>query len=186
MQGQRSLWIGGRVLAFVANSAFAESMDPPSGKGVEELVITAERRSTDLQKTPIAATVLTGEDLIKKGVDGLTDLAYASPSVTITDYGSANVFNIRGIGRSQVDVEVPSGVVIYRDGVPTFTGYFQNEPYYDMASVEILRGPQVRSSVRAPRVALSSSVRAAPRSARSAQLSRVASGNTRNTKRTVP
>jgi iron complex outermembrane receptor protein len=67
---------------------------------------------------------------------------YAAPSVTISDYGSANVFNLRGIGRSQVDVELPSGVVIYQDGAPTLAGYFQNEPYFDMAGIEVLRGPQ--------------------------------------------
>jgi iron complex outermembrane receptor protein len=50
--------------------------------------------------------------------------------------------NIRGIGRSAVDVELPSGVVLYRDGFPTFPGYFQNEPYYDIAAIEVLRGPQ--------------------------------------------
>src|SRR6185369_16738831 len=60
----------------------------------------------------------------------------------ISDYASANTFNIRGIGQAQVDIDLPSGVVIYRDGVPTLTGYFQNAPYYDIASVEVLRGPQ--------------------------------------------
>jgi iron complex outermembrane receptor protein len=45
-------------------------------------------------------------------------------------------------GRSQVDIDVPSGVVIYRDGTPTLAGYFQNEPYFDMESIEVYRGPQ--------------------------------------------
>jgi iron complex outermembrane recepter protein len=109
---------------------------------IEELIVTAQRRDDDLQTTPIAATVLTGEDLIAKGVDGLVALQFAAPGMTITDFGSANVFNIRGLGRSQVDIDVPSGVVIYRDGVPTLAGYFQNEPYFDIGSVEVLRGPQ--------------------------------------------
>jgi iron complex outermembrane receptor protein len=77
-----------------------------------------------------------------KGVVNLTTLQYAAPGIKISDYASANTFNIRGIGQSQVDIDLPSGVVIYRDGVPTLTGYFQNAPYYDMASVEVLRGPQ--------------------------------------------
>ena len=77
-----------------------------------------------------------------KGVVDLYALQYAAPSVTISGYGSANVFTIRGLGRSQVDIDVPSGVVIYRDGAPTLAGYFQNEPYFDMKSVEVFRGPQ--------------------------------------------
>ena len=86
--------------------------------------------------------MLNAQELIDKSVYGLTALQYAAPSVTISDYGSANVFNIRGIGRSQVDVDLPSGVVIYRDGAPTLAGYFQNEPYYDMDTLEVFRGPQ--------------------------------------------
>ncbi|MBN9940350.1 hypothetical protein JND29_14815, partial [Listeria monocytogenes] len=35
-----------------------------------------------------------------------------------------------------------TGVIPYRDGVPTFPGYFQEEPYFDIANIQILRGPQ--------------------------------------------
>ena len=80
--------------------------------------------------------------MIKKSVYNLTSLQTAAPGITINDYGSANVFNMRGVGREAVDVEIPSGIAIYRDGVPTLAGYFQNEPYYDMEGVEVLRGPQ--------------------------------------------
>jgi len=109
---------------------------------LEELIVTATRRSSDLQSTAVAATVLTGEAMEKKGVTDLIRIQYASPSVTIGDYGSANTFNIRGIGRSQVDIDIPPGIQLYRDKVPMFPGYFQNEPYFDMAGMEVLRGPQ--------------------------------------------
>ncbi len=133
-------FLGVPRIAAAAEDATGSAASAP--KGVEELVITAQRRTEDLQTTGVAATVLTGEDLKDKSVYGLTAVQYAAPSVTISDYGSANVFNIRGIGRSQVDVELPSGVVIYQDGAPTLAGYFQNEPYFDMAGIEVLRGPQ--------------------------------------------
>jgi len=119
----------------------AQGAASPSGK-VETIVVTAQRRNVDLQKTSIAATVLTAEDLTNKSVFGLEAIQFAAPSVTINKNGGANVFNIRGIGRERVDVEIPSGIVIYRDGVPTIAGYFQNEPYFDMAGIEVLRGPQ--------------------------------------------
>src|SRR4026208_342157 len=109
---------------------------------LEEIIVTAKRRNEDLQTTSISATVLSQDLLENKGVTDLYALQYAAPAVTVTQYGSANVFNIRGIGRSQVDIDVPSGVVIYRDGTPTLAGYFQNEPYFDMESVEVYRGPQ--------------------------------------------
>jgi iron complex outermembrane receptor protein len=109
---------------------------------VGEVVVTAERRTVSLQKAPVAATVLTGADLVKKGVVGVDQLQFVSPDLTVTDVGQGNLFNIRGIGRSNADSNVQSGVVTYRDGVATFPGYLQSEPYYDIANVEILRGPQ--------------------------------------------
>jgi len=109
---------------------------------IEEVIVTAQRRVENLQTTALSATVLDGEMLAKKSVIGLTAVQYAAPGVLIADYSSANTFNIRGIGQARVDIDIPSGVVIYRDGVPTLTGYFQNAPYYDMAGIEVLRGPQ--------------------------------------------
>jgi iron complex outermembrane receptor protein len=121
-----------------------ESAEETAAKpeAIEEVVVTAQRRVQNLQDVPISALVLSGEMLESKGVEGLYSLQYAAPSLTVAGYGSANVLNIRGIGRSAVDIELPSGVVIYRDGFPTFPGYFQNERYFDIASIEILRGPQ--------------------------------------------
>ncbi len=133
--------------AFFATAAFAQPENqtqnqPRRATVVEEVTITAERREVNLQTAAISATVLDADQLEAQNVVGLTSLQFAAPGLQISDYSSANTFNIRGIGQSQVDIDLPSGVVIYRDGVPTLTGYFQNAPYYDMAGVEVLRGPQ--------------------------------------------
>ena len=130
------------VLA-VCSSAHAQTASTGAkATGVGEVVITAERRTINLQKAPVAATVLSGADLVKKGVVSVDQLQFISPDLTVTDFGQGNLFNIRGIGRSNGDSNVQSGVVTYRDGVATFPGYLQSEPYYDIANVEILRGPQ--------------------------------------------
>ncbi|MCU6454074.1 TonB-dependent receptor plug domain-containing protein [Sphingomonas sp. A2-49] len=107
-----------------------------------DIVVTAERRSTSLQRTGVAASVLTGEDLIRKSVNTVEQLQFSTPSLTVNTSGQANSFNIRGIGKSEISSSVGVGVVTYRDGVPVFPGYFQSEPYYDIQSVEVLRGPQ--------------------------------------------
>jgi iron complex outermembrane receptor protein len=150
MKVYRSAWNRTSLLAIICavmlispDSRAQEEGDDAEAAGLlEEVIVTAQRRETNLQTTALAATVLSGEQLLAKGVDNLTRVQYVAPSVNISDFGSANVFNIRGIGRSKVDIEIPSGVVIYQDGVPTLAGYFQNEPYYDINSVEVLRGPQ--------------------------------------------
>lgn len=132
--------------AAALTASAAQAADSTNGKtkdaAVSELVVTAERRVENLQTTAISASVMDQKTLQAKGVTNLTTLQFAAPGVEISDYSSANTFNIRGIGQSAVPIDLPSGVVIYRDGVPTLTGYFQNAPYYDMSSIEVLRGPQ--------------------------------------------
>ena len=130
------------ALGCAASLAAAPANAQTASTGLEEIIVTAQRRELNLQNTAISASVLSGDAIADKGVTDLYDLQYAAPGVMISGFGSANVFTIRGIGRSQVDIDVPSGVVIYRDGAPTIAGYFQNEPYYDIDSVEVYRGPQ--------------------------------------------
>src|ERR1700712_2345246 len=109
---------------------------------IETVVVTAERRSEDVMRTPISADVLSGADLQSKGVLKVDDLQFVSPAVTINNFGQGIDFNIRGIGKGEHNSQTLTGVITYRDGVPTFPGYLTEEPYYDIASVEILRGPQ--------------------------------------------
>lgn len=122
-----------------------DAAQPSVGAPTDEagdVVVTAERRSTGLQRTGVAATVLTGEDLVRKSVNTVEQLQFATPSLTVNTSGQANSFNIRGIGKTEITTSIGVGVITYRDGVATFPGYFQTEPYYDIASVEVLRGPQ--------------------------------------------
>jgi iron complex outermembrane receptor protein len=150
MRKPSSFWNRASLFAFASvTSVFSiglPAQSPPASSGasdkLEEIIVTAQRRTQSLQHVATSATVLTSDVLEEKGVGDLYKLQYAAPAVTISGFGSANIFNIRGIGRSQVDIDVPSGVVIYRDGAPTLAGYFQNEPYFDMDSVQVFRGPQ--------------------------------------------
>jgi iron complex outermembrane receptor protein len=109
---------------------------------VSDVVVTAERRTSNLQTTAVAATVLSGQDLENKAVTSLDQLQFAAPSTTIQNFGQGNFFNVRGIGKSEATTAVGVGVITYRDGVAAFPSYFQTEPYYDIGSLELLRGPQ--------------------------------------------
>ncbi len=121
----------------------SEAEDPQQeAKTLDEVVVTAERRSRPLQTTPISATVLSGEDLEKMGVNIIDQLQFATPSATVNNFGQGIDFNIRGIGKAEHNTQTTTGVITYRDGLASFPGYFTAEPYYDLATVEILRGPQ--------------------------------------------
>jgi iron complex outermembrane receptor protein len=109
---------------------------------LETIVVTAERRDENLQTTPISATVLAGDDLAKLGINMVDQLQFSTPSATVNNFGQGIDFNIRGIGKAEHNTQTTTGVITYRDGVASFPGYFTAEPYYDIASVEILRGPQ--------------------------------------------
>jgi iron complex outermembrane recepter protein len=107
-----------------------------------EVVVTAERRSTDLQLTPVAASVLSGEEIFNRSILTVDQLQFTTPSLTVNDFGQGIMFNIRGIGKGESNVQTPSGIVTYRDGVPIPGTFGNNEPYYDIDSIQVLRGPQ--------------------------------------------
>jgi iron complex outermembrane receptor protein len=165
MKKTYALWVSASVLALgCSGTAFADGAaassapstaatqqpaQPAPGTAkaegdqkVEKVVVTAERRKTSAQKTPISVTVLTGEDLANKGIDNVDELQFVAPGTTVNNFGQGIDFNIRGIGKAEHNTQTLTGVITYRDGVATFPGYIQEEPYYDIARVEILRGPQ--------------------------------------------
>src|SRR5579885_571764 len=68
-----------------------------------EVLVTAERRHTDAQHTPISATILSGSELSNLGVSNVDSLQFATPGATIDNFGQGIDFNIRGVGKSVND-----------------------------------------------------------------------------------
>src|SRR6187399_1917541 len=124
-----------------AAAAPAQSPDTTSDDG-DTIIVTAQRRNENLMRTPVSASVLSGDDLEHKGISNGDALQFASPSIVVNNFGQGNDFNIRGIGKAEHNTQTTTGVITYRDGVPTFPGYVQGEPYYDIANIQVLRGPQ--------------------------------------------
>jgi iron complex outermembrane receptor protein len=131
------------ALPLFSTQAFAQEQQPgkPS-QTVETVVVTAERRATNLQTTAISASVLSGEDLAKKGVNVVDQLMFSTPALTVSNFGQGNQFNIRGIGKGENNVQTPSGVTTYVNGAAIPGTFFQDFPFYDLSSIEVLRGPQ--------------------------------------------
>jgi iron complex outermembrane receptor protein len=136
------LSLSASVLALVCSGgAEAQTASTSSGQ-IETVVVTAERRHENLMRTPIAADVISGNELQAKGVLSVDQLQFIAPSVTIDNFGQGIDFNIRGIGKGEHNSQTATGVITYRDGVATFPGYIAEEPYYDVSGIQILRGPQ--------------------------------------------
>jgi len=154
----RALWLGASALALTWSGGAAAQTAPQSAPAAApqdesqaatdnsnlpgDIIITAQRRSEDLMTTAVSASVLSGTDLGNKGVANVDALQFAMPSVVVNNFGQGNDFNIRGIGKAEHNTQTTTGVITYRDGVPTFPGYFQMEPYFDVANIQVLRGPQ--------------------------------------------
>jgi iron complex outermembrane recepter protein len=118
-----------------------------SDKGLEVVVVTAQKRETNAQTTPIAMSVLGGEQLRARKVESLADLATSgSPSLRIAPFfsrSSALTVGIRGI--VPFDANQPSrdaGVGVYIDGVYLGRSQGLGAALFDIERIEILKGPQ--------------------------------------------
>ncbi len=112
------------------------------------LVVTARRRAENLQDTPVAVTVLSGDALEERGLSSTTDLDQVAPNLQFTSYGTltgnnsaAQVF-IRGIGQTDATPAVDPGVGLYIDEVYMGRSVGGAMDFRDIANVQVLRGPQ--------------------------------------------
>jgi len=134
-----------RIAAPVLLSTAALSVGTAVAQTLEEVVVTAERRETALQDTPISIVALSSETLERKGVEELSDVALFTPNLAINGsrgYGNNQpTFSIRGIsGGGGATSE--RGVALYIDGiyVPRTNGSVFK--VFDIERIEVLRGPQ--------------------------------------------
>lgn len=118
-----------------------------SGGGLTEIVVTATKRETNLQKTPISISVMGAETIRERKVQSLMDLADGGiPSLRVAPFESrqsALTIGIRGI--VPLDANQPAreqGVGIYIDGVYLGRQHGLNTGLFDIERVEVLKGPQ--------------------------------------------
>lgn len=119
-----------------------ETQATEENEGLEQIVVTAERRAQNLQDVPISATVLTADDLSQKGVTNLNDVQQVAPSLAINTFNRSTFINIRGVGIAQSAPTSNPGVAFYIDGQLLPHEQFIGQSFYDIGSIEVLRGPQ--------------------------------------------
>jgi iron complex outermembrane receptor protein len=134
----------GLALAVALSASAAHAQTPPdTGKGdtVGEVVVTASRTAENIQTVPAAVSALTGKDLERKRILQVSDLQYATPSLSITSAALTQNVNIRGIGLSSGNPAVVPGVPIYLDWLlqPPIVS---TNSFFDIGEVEVYRGPQ--------------------------------------------
>jgi Outer membrane receptor for ferrienterochelin and colicins len=113
--------------------------------GLEEIIVTATRRSESLQDVPLAVSAVTGEELTKSGIFETSDLNRSSPNLQMSSaYGEAQPnFSIRGVGvGTEYNANAASPVGVYVDQVYQTFRPTHGQQLYDMEQIEVVRGPQ--------------------------------------------
>ena len=125
--GVRAALFGVPVLAAVPQIASAQ---------LEEIIVTAQRRETSLQDTPISIQAFTAEDLELAGLEQGRDLGIMVPNVVLNPAGGG------GPGSGSYYIRGLPGVGIYIDGVWQGDAGFLESDFIELERIEVLRGPQ--------------------------------------------
>ncbi len=119
-----------------------ESAPSTSAGGLGEIVVTAQRRSENLQKVPISVTAVTSEKLASAGVITLNQIQTVAPGVIVSQtFAGANAF-VRGIGNVNSGFTGESPVALYIDGIYIPNAAASTFGFNNIERIEVLKGPQ--------------------------------------------
>jgi iron complex outermembrane recepter protein len=132
--------------AVAAGASAADTAAEPAA-GLEEIVVTAQKREQRLQDVPISMSVTTGADLDKSSLQSVSDALGQIPGVAVnfTGQGGETLLTIRGVTAAGPLFSGPSPIGYYLDSVPFGLVGSSVEPNlnsYDLDHIEVLRGPQ--------------------------------------------
>ncbi|WP_154662419.1 TonB-dependent receptor [Solimonas flava] len=141
------------ALAFLAGTQAARAQDTapaaagaaPADDAIAEVIVTATKRATSLQDTPVAVTALDAQALADAHVQTVQDVVHLVPSFQATTQGDHGVITMtmRGIGNDSAKTEYADPeVAIFVDGIYSPRAEGATSLLFDMGAIEVLRGPQ--------------------------------------------
>jgi iron complex outermembrane receptor protein len=138
---------GATVVALIlaSTSASGQAAGTPAespSEQLEQIDVTAEKRSANLENTPIAITAVTGTTLAAKEIQELRDLKELVPNMQMTTNTGVGQISIRGVGISNVLPTAEGSIAVNVDGVYVSRPTGITSSFYDVADIEVLRGPQ--------------------------------------------
>src|SRR5258708_7378258 len=118
-----------------------ESSEPQST--LDDIIVTAQKRSERLSDVPLSITAVTGESMRNLGITNTSDLAKIVPGFTAVQspYGTP-LYTLRGIGFFEESLGVSPTVAVYVDQVPLPYSAMTEGAALDLERVEALKGPQ--------------------------------------------
>jgi iron complex outermembrane receptor protein len=137
------------IAPWMANAAHAQEAAPAAEQttsgGLDEIIVTAQKRSESLQDTPLAISAINAEMIEQRGITSVAALGSAAPNLIITETPSATAnpsIAIRGIVDNDPILTADPAVGLYVDGVIVGRSAGALFDMMDLERVEVLRGPQ--------------------------------------------
>ena len=139
----RAVWLA--VTGATLLPALALAQTAPVNAGLEEVIVTAQRRTEKVQDVPIAISAISSTELENRGIRQAGDIAAAVPNLQLSlPYGeeAQPTFSLRGVTTNDWSQNQSSPIAMYVDDVYKPVGAVQALQTYDLDRVEVLRGPQ--------------------------------------------
>ncbi len=119
----------------------AETAAGASGSG-NEIIVTAQKRAQNIQDVPISMEVVSGQRLDDFNSNDIKAVMNYTPNVFVQSTAGNDVIYIRGFGSPPANFAFDQSVSLYVDGVYAGRSRQAQAPFFDLARVEVLRGPQ--------------------------------------------
>jgi iron complex outermembrane recepter protein len=138
-----ALGSGGALLGLPFGAAVT-AQTPPSTvvEGLDEIVVTAQKRDERISDAPLAVAAIGGEDIARQRILSATDLSGLAPGVFVGSQNGMARINIRGVGLAIQSNGADSSSTFNIDGVVVSRPSAQLGAFFDLERVEVLRGPQ--------------------------------------------
>lgn len=140
----KALFLSAGTLA-LAQAAAAQTSSPDQGEsssGLEDIVVTAQRRSEDMQKVPISVSAISARALEATGLTSTINITQAVPSVQLARSGPAIQYFIRGVGNTSGGTGEEGPNAFYIDNIYIADLTSLNIEFNNIERVEVLKGPQ--------------------------------------------
>jgi iron complex outermembrane recepter protein len=129
-------------MASLVMATAAHAQEAPVESGLEEIVVTAQKRSENLQDVPVAITAVSAARLAAANITSAADIGAVTPSLSLTQTAGTLQPHIRGVGTSSSGPGVENPVAMYLDGVYIASGSSSLLTLNNIERVEMLKGPQ--------------------------------------------
>lgn len=126
----------------VASAAEAAEAQSRTQGGLEEIVVTAQKRAENIQQVPIAITAVTATRLEDIGITNTGDLAQVVPGLTIQSNQGGMQSHLRGVGTTAVGAGTENSVATYVDNVYILSMNAALVQLANIEQIEVLKGPQ--------------------------------------------